>query len=141
MFRNSCGITPQASSYPLALVFSCPSIVNFFCLCLFSTPSLKALYSPSYSPYRAVNHSFRAPPLPSLHADPSAPVIWSLGWSCDARGCQCPYVMCFHPQGCLRSGVRASGSYQERTGKSGSSGMRHHTRGYVSNFLVRRASC
>ena len=24
---------------------------------------------------------------------------------------------------------------------SGSFGMRHHTRGYVSNFLVRRASC
>ena len=59
----------------------------------------------------------------------------------DARGCQCPFVLCLHPQGCLRRGVRASGSYQERTGKSGSFGMRHHTRGYVSNFLVRRASC
>ena len=34
----------------------------------------------------------------------------------DARGCQCPFVLCLHPQGCLRRGVQASGSYQERTG-------------------------
>ena len=32
------------------------------------------------------------------------------------------------------------GSYQERTGKSGSFGMCHHPRGYVSNILVRPAS-
>ena len=25
----------------------------------------------------------------------------------DARGCQCPFVLCLHPQGCLRRGVRA----------------------------------
>ena len=25
-----------------------------------------------------------------------------------ARGCQCPFVLCLHPQGCLRRGVRAS---------------------------------
>ena len=42
--------------------------------------------------------------------------------------------------GCLRRGVRASGSPQVRTGKSGSFSMLHHPRGYVSNFLVRSAS-
>ena len=26
----------------------------------------------------------------------------------DARGWQCPFVLCLHPQGCLRRGVRAS---------------------------------
>ena len=25
----------------------------------------------------------------------------------DARGWQCPFVLCLHPQGCLRRGVRA----------------------------------
>ena len=34
----------------------------------------------------------------------------------------------------------ALGSYQERTGKSGSFSMCHHPRGYVSNILVRLAS-
>ena len=58
----------------------------------------------------------------------------------DARGCQCPFVLCFHPQVFLRKGVRASRSYQEQTGKSGSFGLWHHPRGYVSNFLVRPAS-
>ena len=58
----------------------------------------------------------------------------------DAPGCQCPFVLCFHPQCCLRGGVRASGFYQEWTGKSGSFGMWHHPRGYSSNFLVRPAS-
>ena len=48
--------------------------------------------------------------------------------------------MCLHLQGCFRRGVRASGSSQEQTGKSGSFGMWHHPRGYVSNFLVRPAS-
>ena len=48
--------------------------------------------------------------------------------------------MCFHPQVFLRKGVRASRSYQEQTGKSGSFGLWHHPRGYVSNFLVRPAS-
>ena len=36
----------------------------------------------------------------------------------DARGWQCPFVLCLHPQGCLRRGVRASGPSQERTGES-----------------------
>ena len=58
----------------------------------------------------------------------------------DARGCQCPFVLCFHPQVCLRKGVRASRSYQEQTGKSGSFGLWLHPRGYVSNFLMRPAS-
>ena len=49
-------------------------------------------------------------------------------------------LLCLHPQGCLRSGVRASGSYPEWTEQSGSFGMWHHPRGYVSNFLLRKAS-
>ena len=50
--------------------------------------------------------------------------VWNL-WVFldDARGCQCPLVLCLHPQDCLRIGVRALGSYQERSVKSGSSGM------------------
>ena len=58
----------------------------------------------------------------------------------DARGCQCPFVLYFHPQVCLRKGVRPSRSYLEQTGKSGSFGLWHHPRGYISNFLVRPAS-
>ena len=42
---------------------------------------------------------------------------------------QCPFVLCLHSLGCLRRGVRASGSFQERTGKSGSFGMWDHPRG------------
>ena len=49
-------------------------------------------------------------------------------------------MLCFHPQVCLRKGVRASRSYQEQTGKSGSFGLWLHPRGYVSNFLMRPAS-
>ena len=49
-------------------------------------------------------------------------------------------MLCFHPQVFLRKGVTASRSYQEQTGKSGSFGLWHHPRGYVSNFLVRPAS-
>ena len=55
----------------------------------------------------------------------------------DARGCQCPFVLCLHPH-YLLIGVWASRSYQERIGKSRSFGMWHHHRGYVSNFLVRQ---
>ena len=47
---------------------------------------------------------------------------------------------CVHSLGCLRRGVRASGSFQKRTWKLGSFGMWHHPRGYVLNFLVRLAS-
>ena len=58
----------------------------------------------------------------------------------DAPGCHCPFVLCLHPQGCLQRGFRASGSFQERTGKLGSFSMWYHPRGYVSNFLGRPAS-
>ena len=58
----------------------------------------------------------------------------------DAQGCQCPFVLCLHPQVFLQRGVLASGSFQEWTVKLGSFGMWHHPRGYVSNFLLRKAS-
>ena len=67
--------------------------------------------------------------------------LWNLRvFPNEAQECQCPFVLCLHPQGCLRRGVRASGSYQKWTGKSGSFGMWHQPRGYVSNFLIRPAS-
>ena len=47
--------------------------------------SARTSHSPLYSPYRAVNHSFGAPPLPVFYADPGPPPTWSLGWSCDSR--------------------------------------------------------
>ena len=62
------------------------------------------------------------------------------GFLDDARGCQCPFVLCLHPQVFLQRGVLASGSFQEWTVKLGSFGMWHHPRGYVSNFLMRPAS-
>ena len=38
--------------------------------------------------------------------------VWNLrDFPDDAQGCQCPLVLCLHPQGFLRRGVRASGSY------------------------------
>ena len=40
----------------------------------------------------------------------------------------------------VRRGVRASGSYQDGTGKSGSYGMWNHPRGHVWNVFVRPAS-
>ena len=55
--------------------------------------------------------------------------VWNLRvFPDDARGCQCPFVLCLHPQGCLQRGVWSLGSSQERTGKSGSFGMWHHPR-------------
>src|SRR5574337_1042253 len=45
-----------------------------------------------------------------------------------------------HSQGGVRRGVRASGSYQEGTGKLGSYGMWNHPRGHVWNVFVRPAS-
>ena len=72
-------------------------------------------------------------PLVELCMEPS-------GFPDNARGCQCPFVLCLHPQGFHQRGVLASGSFQERTMKSGSFSMWHHPRGYVSNFLVRLAS-
>ena len=51
---------------------------------------------------------------------PSLSCVWNPRFFADdARGCQCPFVLCLHPQGCLRRGVRASGPSQERTGNRG----------------------
>ena len=58
------------------------------------------------------------------------------GFSGRCTGVLVTLLWCLHPQGCLRSGVRASGSYPDWTAPSGSFGMRHHPRGYVSNFLM-----
>ena len=35
-------------------------------------------------------------------------------FSDDARGWQCPFVLCLHPQGCLRRGVRAGSLASQR---------------------------
>ena len=61
---------------------------------------------------------------------PSSSCVWN-PWvfADDARGWQCPLVLCLHPQGCLRRGVRVSGPSQERTGESGAFGMWPHPRG------------
>src|SRR5574337_726362 len=45
-----------------------------------------------------------------------------------------------HSQAGVRRGGRASGSYQEGTGKSGCYGMWNHPRGHVWNVFVRPAS-
>ena len=61
---------------------------------------------------------------------PLSSCVWNLRvFPEDAWGSQCPFVLCLPPQGCLQRGVRALGSFQERTGKSGSFGMWHHPRG------------
>ena len=58
---------------------------------------------------------------------PSSSCVWNPRFFADdARGWQCPFLLCLHPQGCLQRGVRASGSSQDRTGKSGSFGMWQH---------------
>ena len=45
---------------------------------------------------------------------PSSNCVWNLWvFPDDARGCQCPFVLCLHPQGCLRRGIQPSGSYQD----------------------------
>ena len=67
--------------------------------------------------------------------------IWNLRiFPDDARGCQCPFVLGLHPQGCIRRGFRAWGSFQERTVKSGSFGMWHHPQVHLSNFFMTHAS-
>ena len=61
---------------------------------------------------------------------PSSSCVWNPRVVADdARGWQCPFVLCLHPQGCLRRGVRASGPSQERTGESGAFGLWPHPRG------------
>ena len=67
--------------------------------------------------------------------------VWNLWvFPDDTQGCQCPFVLCLHPQSCLGRGVRASASYQVRTGKSESFALCHHPRGYVSKIIVKLAS-
>ena len=57
-------------------------------------------------------------PLVELCVEPGG--LWD-----DARGWQCPFVLCLHPQGCLRRGVRASGhllclqAWKASTGRGG----------------------
>ena len=51
------------------------------------------------------------------------------GVTSQTRGWQRPFVLCLHPPGCLRRGVRASGPSQERTGESGAFGLWPHPRG------------
>ena len=48
-------------------------------------------------------------------------------------------VLCLHPQGCIRRGVRASGPSQGRTGESGAFGMWPHPRGSsrISSCITR----
>ena len=55
---------------------------------------------------------------------PSSSCVWNPGgwFPDDTRGCQCPFMLCLQPQVCHRSGVRASGSSQERIVKSWSLG-------------------
>ena len=73
-------------------------------------------------------------PLASRVAQGVSVPSWSSVWKPrvfpdDARECQCPFVLFLHSQGGLRRGVRASGSPQLRTGKSGSFNMGHQPRG------------
>ena len=94
------------------------------------TPSLLLRNGPSFAfrvVYRVTRHFSKC--------------LWDLRvFLDDARRCQCPFVLCLHPQDFLQRGVLASGSFQEWTVKLGSFGMWHHPRGYVSNFLMRPAS-
>ena len=61
---------------------------------------------------------------------PSSSCVWNPRVFLDnARECQCPFVLCLHPQRCLRRVVRATGPSQEWTGKSRSIGMWHQPRG------------
>ena len=65
---------------------------------------------------------------------PSSSCVWNPRVCADdARGWQCPFVLCLHPQACLRRGVRASGPSQELTGESGAFGMWPHPRGSSRN--------
>ena len=49
---------------------------------------------------------------------PLSSCVWNLQvFADDARGWQCPFVLCLHPQGCLRRGVRAPRQRSCRNGK------------------------
>ena len=94
------------------------------------TPSLLLRNGPSFAfrvVYRVTGHLSKC--------------LWDLRvFLDDARWCQCPFVLCLLPQGCLSRGVRASGSYQEQDREIGVFWHVAPTRGYVSNFFVRLAS-
>ena len=48
---------------------------------------------------------------------PSSSCVWNpRGFVDDARGWQCPFVLCLHPQGCLRRGVRVRFMGSQRVG-------------------------
>ena len=60
----------------------------------------------------------------------------------DARGWQCPFVLCLHPQGCLRRGARASRTHRVFTRCNQDKMKSHWSRaGHFSNatvILIRR---
>ena len=62
--------------------------------------------------------------------------VWNLRVFPEMHDGDCPFVLCLHPLGCLRRGVRASGSFQERAGKSGSFGMWDHPRVNILGFAI-----
>ena len=66
------------------------------------TPSLLLRNGPSFAfrvVYRVTGHLSKC--------------LWDLRvFLDDARGCQCPFVLCLHPQVFLQRGVLASGSFQ-----------------------------
>src|SRR5574342_731632 len=61
--------------------------------------------------------------------------IWNLGFFSERCTEKLPLRVDSHSQAGVRRGVRASGSYQEGTGKSGSYGMWNHPRGHVWNVF------
>ena len=67
----------------------------------------------------------------------SSLLAWEIPWTEEPGGLQ---FMGSQKVGGVRRGVRASGSSQEGTGKSGSYGMWNHPRGHVWNVFVRPAS-
>ena len=50
---------------------------------------------------------------------PSSRDDGGVSWADDARGWQCPFVLCLHPQGCLRRGVRVTQQGGEMEGETG----------------------
>ena len=48
---------------------------------------------------------------PQSGSGPSSSCVWNPRvFADDARGWQCPFLLCLHPQACLRRGVRAKSS-------------------------------
>ena len=80
------------------------------------------------------------PGMEKAMAPHSSTLAWKVPWTEEPGSLQSMGSLCLHPQGCLRRDVRASGSYLEWTGNSGSFNMWHQPWGYFSNFLMRLAS-